>query len=246
MRKPLVVGNWKMNGSSKSNLELLQALTSQWQQSAVSLAVCPPAVYLPQVQSLLSDSNIGWGAQDLSQHESGAFTGECSVAMIKEFGCLYAIIGHSERREYHAESDAAVAQKCQMALLAGLVPIVCVGESLIEREAEQTLAVIGRQIQAVIDYVGLPNLKGVVFAYEPIWAIGTGLTATPAQAQEVHAAIRQQLQTLGDSTQILYGGSVKACNAPELFAMPDIDGALVGGASLIAEDFISIANAALS
>merc|ERR1711916_109915 len=194
--------------------------------------------YLAQAQALVASSPIQLGAQDVSQHQSGAFTGDCSVAMLQEFGCQYTLVGHSERRQFQGETDAIVAAKCYAALSVGLKPIVCVGESLQEREAEQPLSVIGRQVQAVIDLVGLQELPGVVFAYEPVWAIGTGLTATPQQAQDVHAAIREQLQSLGEATQILYGGSVKAGNARELFAMADIDGALVGGASLIADDFI--------
>ncbi|WP_317930191.1 triose-phosphate isomerase [Halioxenophilus sp. WMMB6] len=244
MRTPLVVGNWKMNGSLSDNLSLLQKLTSQWQAAAVEMAVCPPAVYLAQAQALLAGTSIQLGAQDASQHSSGAYTGECSVAMLQEFGCQFVIIGHSERRQYHAESDQLVAEKCLAIKASGLTPIVCVGESLAEREGGATLAVIQRQVQAVLDHVGSEQLAGVVIAYEPIWAIGTGLTASPEQAQEVHAAIRQQLQALGASTRILYGGSVKAGNAKELFAMADIDGALVGGASLIAEDFLAIGTAA--
>jgi len=244
MRKPLVVGNWKMNGSLSANSALLQNLTQQWQQDSVQMVVCPPAVYLAQAQALIASSKVQLGAQDASQHASGAYTGECSLAMLGEFGCEFVIVGHSERREYHGESDQVVAEKCQAILAAGLTPIVCVGESLEQRQAEQTLAVITQQMQAVLDHNGLDNLKGVVIAYEPIWAIGTGLTATPEQAQAVHAVIRQQLATLGSETRILYGGSVKADNAAELFAKPDIDGALVGGASLKAADFIAIGEAA--
>lgn len=244
MRTPLVVGNWKMNGSINSNQALVQSLISQWQASNASLALCPPSVYLPQLNALLAKSPIALGAQDISQHSSGAYTGEIAADMLKEFGCTMAIIGHSERRQYHHESDLVVAEKCLAALAAGITPIVCVGESLEQRQADQSIAVVCAQVQQVIDHVGLDKLQGVVIAYEPIWAIGTGLTATPAQAQEVHAAIRAQLQTLADVTPILYGGSVKPDNAEALFAEADIDGALVGGASLDANDFIAIATAA--
>lgn len=245
MRKPLVVGNWKMNGDKSANAELLQGLTQQWQaDELVQMVVCPPAAYLAQAQSLLGDSAIMLGAQDASSQANGAYTGEHSTAMLQDFGCEFAIIGHSERREYHAESDNAVAQKCQALLQAGMTPIVCVGETLAERESEETLKVIERQLGAVINLIGLDNLDGVVIAYEPVWAIGTGLTATPEQAQDVHAFIRGQLAQQGAATRILYGGSVKPGNAAELFAMADIDGALVGGASLQAADFVAIAEAA--
>lgn len=244
MRTPLVVGNWKMNGSLSANAALLAGLTQQWQAPSAEMAVCPPAIYLGQAQQLLAGSSVKLGAQDASGHASGAYTGEHSAAMLQEFGCSFVIIGHSERREYHGETDQAVAEKCQALLAAGLTPIVCVGETLAERESGQTLDVIKRQLAAVTEFVGLETLSGVVIAYEPVWAIGTGLTASPEQAQEVHAFIRQQLASLGDQTRILYGGSVKASNAQELFAMADIDGALVGGASLKAEDFIAIGNAA--
>lgn len=244
MRKPLVVGNWKMNGSKSENDALLSRLTQQWQTDTVQMVVCPPTVYLQQAQALLSNSVIELGAQDASSQASGAYTGEHSATMLLEFGCQFVIIGHSERRQYHAESDRDVAEKCQTLVNAGLTPIVCVGETLAEREAEQTLSVIQRQVQAVIDLVGLDTLSGVVIAYEPVWAIGTGLTASPDQAQEVHGFIRQQLAGLGEETRILYGGSVKPDNAQELFSMNDIDGALVGGASLKADDFIAIGEAA--
>ncbi|BFM05757.1 triose-phosphate isomerase [Halioxenophilus aromaticivorans] len=244
MRTPLVVGNWKMNGSISANKALLAGLTEQWQGQSAELAVCPPAAYLNQAQQLLAGSTIALGAQDASAQASGAYTGEHSAAMLQEFGCRFAIIGHSERREYHAETDQAVAEKCKALLAAGLVPIVCVGETLAQRESNETLDVIKRQVSAVTDFVGSEALAGVVIAYEPVWAIGTGLTATPEQAQEVHAFIRQQLGSLGDETRILYGGSVKADNAEKLFGMADIDGALVGGASLKVDDFIAIGNAA--
>lgn len=244
MRKPLVVGNWKMNGSKSTNQALLQDLTQAWQDDFVQMVVCPPAAYLAQAESLLASSSIALGAQDVSSQASGAYTGEHSAAMLQDFECQFVIIGHSERREYHAESSTQVAEKCQALLLAGLTPIVCVGETLAERESEQTLNVIKQQLAAVTDLIGVAKLDSVVIAYEPVWAIGTGLTATPEQAQVVHAFIRGQLAEQGQLTRILYGGSVKPDNAAELFAMADIDGALVGGAALKAQDFIAIGNAA--
>lgn len=244
MRRSLVVGNWKMNGSSAENDELLRALVEQLPALAgVVLAVCPPFVYLPQASAYAKSSELKLGAQDVSVHVKGAYTGETSAAMLVDLACDYVIVGHSERRQYHGESDNLVAQKALAAIQSGLTPIVCVGESLGEREAGSTLEVIGLQLQAVLKLLGKQYLTKVVFAYEPIWAIGTGLTATPEQAQAVHEYIRQQLGDEGESVSILYGGSVKADNAAALFAEADIDGALVGGASLNAEDFIAIAKA---
>lgn len=241
MRHLLIVGNWKMNGSSLANAELLQAVKA----SAVKAdtAVCVPFVYLAQVSALLKDSSICHGAQDISVHVSGAYTGETAAAMLTDMGCSYVIVGHSERRQYHQESNLLVAQKALAAIQNGLRPIICLGESLSERESDKTLTVIAEQLQAVKNVLGDKGLVQSVIAYEPVWAIGTGLTASPEQAQAVHHFIRQQLGEQADKIHILYGGSVKAANAADLFKQPDIDGALVGGASLVAEEFIGIANA---
>lgn len=244
MRKSLVLGNWKMNGNLRSNAELLNALIQGFtSNSKVDLGVCVPYVYLLQAQQMLQDSPIGFGAQDVSVYDSGAYTGEVSSSMLQDFDCQYVLLGHSERREYHAESDDLVAQKLERALQAGLSPVLCVGETLEQRNAEQTLAVIKRQLDAVIAVVGVDALASTVIAYEPVWAIGTGLTASPEQAQQVHAFIRAQLGQKGSESQILYGGSVKPGNAVELFSQADIDGALVGGAALNAADFLAIAQA---
>lgn len=242
MRKTLVVGNWKMNGSRAGNESLLRELAAlaPWPSEAV---VCPPSAYLAQVEVLLAGTAIAWGAQDISAHSgTGAYTGETSAQMLKEFGVRYAIVGHSERRAYHAESDSLVAAKAVAALTHGITPIVCVGETRAEREAGHTDAVVQRQLAAVIQQLGA-RIGDVVVAYEPVWAIGTGLTATPAQAQAVHARLRQQLRAAtpaADQMRILYGGSVKPDNAKELFAQADIDGGLIGGAALKALDFDAI------
>jgi triosephosphate isomerase (TIM) len=213
---------------------------------AADVAVCVPFVYLTETAAMLASSEVRWGAQDVSAHEQGAYTGEVSAAMLAECGCRYAIVGHSERRAYHAESDALVAQKAQAALARGVTPIVCVGETLAEREADQTEAVVKRQLSAVIHQLAHCAAEMVV-AYEPVWAIGTGRTATPEQAQAVHAVLRAQLQAAtgrAATMKILYGGSVKPDNAATLFGMPDIDGGLIGGASLKAADFVAICRAA--
>jgi len=243
-RDRLVVGNWKMNGSLAANAALLGGLVSGWEASgARSIAVCVPFPYLAQARDRLAGSGIAWGAQDLSAHPAGAFTGEVSGAMVAEFGCRYAIVGHSERRQYHAEGDALVGAKARAALASGLTPIVCVGETLAEREAGRTGEVVRRQLDAALAAIGAEAAK-VVVAYEPVWAIGTGRTATPETAQEVHRALRARLDEVGaGSIALLYGGSVKAANATALFAMPDIDGALVGGASLEAGEFLAIGRA---
>lgn len=233
-----------MNGSLVANEQRLKQLLDFSGFGHTAVAVCPPSAYLAQAQKLLSGSGIGLGGQDVSEFASGAYTGQCSAGMLVEFGCEYAIVGHSERREYQGESSAQVAQKALAALSQKLVPVICVGETLAQREAGQTLVVIGEQITAITDALSQDQLRDSVIAYEPVWAIGTGLTATPEQAQEVHAAIRAQLGSVGENIQILYGGSVKPGNAVELFAMADIDGALVGGAALVAEDFAAIAKAA--
>ncbi len=242
-RKKLIAGNWKMNGSLAANAALIGELLAGIGQPACDVAVCVPAVYLAQVQLLLAgQGGIALGAQDVSQHESGAYTGDVSAAMLKELGARYVIVGHSERRQYQRETDAQVAVKAQRALAAGLTPIVCVGETLREREQGETESVVSRQLSAVIQLNG-ERLADLVVAYEPVWAIGTGRTATPEQAQTVHAALRAllaaaDLQAAG--VRILYGGSMNAGNAAELLAQPDIDGGLIGGASLKARDFLKI------
>jgi triosephosphate isomerase len=245
MRRKLVVGNWKMQGSRAANEPLLAAI-AQSRPFGCDVAVCPPFPYLAEVALAFAGSDLRWGAQDCSVHEQGAFTGEVSAAMLAEFGCRYAIVGHSERRQYHDESDQLVADKAKAALARGVTPIVCVGESLAQREAGETDAVVKRQLSAVIHT--LAHCAGeMVVAYEPVWAIGTGRTATPEQAQAVHALLRAQLHAAtphADQMKILYGGSVKAENAATLFAQPDIDGGLIGGASLKANDFIAICRAA--
>jgi triosephosphate isomerase len=244
LRRKLVVGNWKMHGSRPANAELLAALLTA-RPYRLDVAVCVPYVFLTETAATLAGSDIRWGAQDVSAHEQGAFTGEVSAAMLAECGCRYALVGHSERRAMHAESDALVAQKAQAALGRGVTPIVCVGETLAEREAGETEAVVKRQLSVVIHQLAHCAAEMVV-AYEPVWAIGTGRTASPEQAQAVHAVLRAQLQAAtgrADSMKILYGGSVKADNAATLFAQPDIDGGLIGGASLKAADFIAICRA---
>ncbi len=244
--KKLIAGNWKMNGGLAANEALLRALLAGVGHPAAEVAVCAPAPYLAQLQGLLAGSPIDWGAQDMSAHEQGAYTGEVSAAMLKDFNCRYAIVGHSERRQYHGETDALVAAKAQRALAAGITPIVCVGETLVEREAEQTEAVVKRQLAAVIHAVAHCTSE-IVVAYEPVWAIGTGKTATPEQAQQVHAVLRAQLAAATshpERVRILYGGSMNAANAASLLAQPDIDGGLIGGASLKAPDFLQIIAAA--
>ena len=247
MRRTLIAGNWKMNGSFASNAGLLDGVRAGAAAVSGELAVCVPAPYLAQVQSALSGSPVRWGAQDVSAHERGAFTGEVSAEMLLEFGCSYVIVGHSERRSYHAESDELVAQKAQRALASGLTPIVCVGETLEEREQGATDAVVSRQLAPVLDAMRT-QLASMVIAYEPVWAIGTGKTATPEMAQQVHARLRAMLaERHAESAQqvrILYGGSMKPDNARDLLAKPDIDGGLIGGASLNASDFLAIAHAA--
>ena len=244
-RRQLVVGNWKMNGTRAANAALLAGLKAA-DVSGSDVVVCPPAPYLAEVADQLAGSAVRWGAQDCSSHAPGAYTGEVAAAMLAEFGCTFVIVGHSERRAMHAESDALVAEKAEKALEHGLVPIVCVGETLEERETGATASVVGRQLAAVLDRLG-DRISGCVVAYEPVWAIGTGKTATPGEAQAVHALLRAALQEHtrgGDAVRILYGGSVKPENAAELFAQPDIDGGLIGGASLKASDFIAICRAA--
>lgn len=245
MRKKLVVGNWKMHGSRAANAQLLAGLKEAGPWNA-DVAVCVPFPYIAETALALTGTAISYGAQDCSAHEQGAYTGEVSAAMLQDIGCRYVIVGHSERRAYHAESDQLVADKAKAALAHGVTPIVCVGETRAEREAGQTEAVVKRQLAAVIHTLG--HCCGeMVVAYEPVWAIGTGLTATPEQAQAVHAVLRAQLQAATDRAgvmRILYGGSVKADNAAQLFAQPDIDGGLIGGASLKAAEFAAICRAA--
>lgn len=246
MRKKLVVGNWKMHGSRASNAALLGALKDAGPWSA-DVAVCVPFPYLTETALALTGQQVLLGAQDCSSHEQGAYTGEVSSAMLSDLGCRYVIVGHSERRAYHHESDQLVADKAKAALAHGVTPIVCVGETLAEREAGQTELVVKRQLAAVIHT--LTHCIGeIVLAYEPVWAIGTGLTASPEQAQAVHAVLRKQLQAASqkaDTMRILYGGSVKPDNAAQLFAQADIDGGLIGGAALKAADFAAICRAAM-
>lgn len=249
MRKPLVVGNWKMHGGLSRNAELLSALVKGWAQGGeADCAVCVPYPYLHQARSLLGAGDIRWGGQNVSEHAEGAYTGEVSAAMLKDFGCEYAIVGHSERRQLFGESSATVAKKYAAAVAAGLKPILCVGETLQQRESGQTESVVGEQLQAVLEAVGASGLAAGVLAYEPVWAIGTGKTATTDQAQAVHAYLRQQVAArdadVASGLRILYGGSVKAGNAGALLSQTDIDGGLVGGASLQAEEFLSICRAA--
>jgi len=246
MARKLIVGNWKMNGSLSANHDLLHAINAGLSSASCQVAVCVPAPYLAQGQQLLNGGALALGAQDVSAHEQGAFTGEVSAAMLRDFAVRYAIVGHSERRHYHGETDAVVATKAQRALAAGITPIVCVGETLAQREAGQTAEVVKRQLAAVIHTNG-HCISEIVVAYEPVWAIGTGKTATPEQAQEVHAMLRHQLLSASeyaDKIAILYGGSMNASNAASLLSKQDIDGGLVGGASLKAADFLSIVAAA--
>ena len=244
MSNKLIVGNWKMNGGLQANAALLAALAREWTPNPNrELAVCVPFPYLAQAQAALAGTSIAWGAQNVSEHASGAYTGEVAASMLVDFGCRYAIVGHSERRQFYGDTDAIVAAKAVAALGAGLTPIVCVGETLAEREGGTTEAVVLRQLDAALAAVGA-NAARCVVAYEPVWAIGTGRVATTEQAQAVHATLRARLKTAGAAgIPLLYGGSVKADNAGALFAMPDIDGGLIGGASLKAADFLAIGRA---
>jgi triosephosphate isomerase len=249
MRRKLVVGNWKMFGRLARNKDLLAGVLAGVRELRNSdCAVCVPYPYLAQAQALLQGSNVAWGAQNMSHHEEGAYTGEVAAGMLLDFACKYVILGHSERRGLYHESDSMVAQKFEAAIKAGLKPILCVGETLDEREAGITEEVVARQLDAVIARSGVRMLEKAVLAYEPVWAIGTGKTASPEQAQAVHAFIRQRVAKqdgqVAQGLCILYGGSVKAANATELFSMADIDGGLIGGASLVAEDFVAICRAA--
>jgi len=248
-RRPLVAANWKMNGSLVSIRPLLEGVCSGLEAGCdAEVVICPPYVYLAELAEKLHNSEIKLGVQNLSHHESGAFTGEISADMLKDFSCQYAIVGHSERRALYGETDGLVAAKFMRAQDAELVPILCVGEQLHERESRDTEVVIERQLNAVIGQAGITAFNDAVIAYEPVWAIGTGETATPEQAQEVHAFVRLLLarhdDAVADKIRILYGGSVKAANAVEIFNMVDVDGGLIGGASLDADEFLSICHAA--
>jgi len=239
MRRPLIAGNWKMHGTQKSAEELLRTIAKNANTvDDIELAVFPPFVHLSQCPVLLANSTVHYGAQTISEYSDGAYTGEISATMLKDLGCHYVIIGHSERRKIYGETNAQIAKKCIAACQAGIIPILCVGETLEEREKELTLSVVQEQL-AVVSVLkdNCTDFADIVIAYEPIWAIGTGKSATPEQAQAVHAAIRKQLP----QSRIIYGGSVKSDNAKALFSMPDIDGALVGGASLDANSFLEIA-----
>ena len=247
--KKLIAGNWKMNGSLAANDALVRALVKGMEgDTACEVAVCVPAPFLAQVQMLRAGSALELGAQDVSQHAEGAYTGEVSAAMLKDVGCGYVLAGHSERRQYHHESDEQIACKVVQALEHDLTPVLCVGESLEEHDAGRTSEVVQRQLAKVIEHCGIEVFERVILAYEPVWAIGTGRTASPAKAQEVHAILRSQLAQadakIAGSTRILYGGSVKPDNAADLFAQPDVDGGLIGGASLKAADFLAICAAA--
>ncbi len=249
MRSKAVVGNWKLNGSLAGNESLLRALLREIPRDTdVACAVCVPSPYLAQVQGLLTGSGIGWGAQDVSRHDQGAYTGEVSARMAAEFACRYAIVGHSERRTLFGEADAVVAEKYARARAARLTPNFCVGETLEERERGGTGEGLARQVDALLERCGAAELEGGIVAYEPVWAIGTGKTATSAQAQEAHAFIRGRIAqkdgAIAEKLPVLYGGSVKPGNAAELFAMPDVDGGLIGGASPVDEDLAGIWRAA--
>lgn len=251
MRRKFVTGNWKMHGSMAENKALLDAVVAGMSGvDGVDCAVCVPYPYLSQAQEMLAGTNIRWGAQDVHQLEKGAYTGEVSAEMLKDFGCRYAIVGHSERRAIYGETNLVVAGKFAAAQNARLTPILCVGETLDERDEGQTERIVAAQLDIVIEMCGVTALRNAVLAYEPVWAIGTGKTASPEQAQAVHAFIRQRVAehdaSVAERLIIQYGGSVKPGNAEELFAMPDIDGGLIGGASLVAEDFLAICRAGVN
>ncbi|MFS2024289.1 triose-phosphate isomerase [Massilia sp. CT11-137] len=252
MRAKLIVGNWKMNGSRAANEALLKGIVAGLDNarrgSSALCAVCVPTPFLQQCEDVLTGTPLAWGAQDVSMHASGAYTGEVCAKMLTEFGCRYVIVGHSERRAYHREDSALVAKKAQAVLAEGMTPIVCVGETLEQREAGETAQVVAAQLDAVLEALDAASVAKIVVAYEPVWAIGTGRNATPAMAQEVHAQLRAQLKArnaeAAEVVPILYGGSMKPENAKELLAQPDIDGGLIGGAALRAEDFLAIIHAA--
>jgi triosephosphate isomerase len=253
MRKPFAAGNWKMNTNSRTSVELASRIAEGASDSAgqdVTVAVCPPFVYLPAVAKALNNSNIALGAQDVYFKPDGAFTGEISVSMLKDIGCTFCICGHSERRHVIGETDELINKKVTASINGGILPILCVGELIEERKADKTNEVVTRHIEKGLAGLGAEKVKAVTIAYEPVWAIGTGLTATPEQAQEVHKFIRKLLgkiysEELADEMRILYGGSVKPSNAAELMHQPDVDGLLVGGASLKADDFLAIIQASI-
>ena len=248
MRSKLVVGNWKMNGSRAGNAKLLSGIVAGIDGAEAACAVCVPAPFLQQCEDLLRGTPVAWGAQDVSMHACGPYTGEVCAAMLAEFACRYVIVGHSERRAYHRESSDLVAKKALAVLAEGMTPIVCVGETLAERESGATAQVVGAQLDAVLEALDAAQVSRIVVAYEPVWAIGTGRNATPEMAQEVHAQLRAQIRArntgAAESVPILYGGSMKPDNAAALLAQPDIDGGLIGGAALKAEEFLAIAHAA--
>jgi triosephosphate isomerase len=244
MRRSLVVGNWKMNGTLASAELLAKGIIAGLGENNADIAICVPYVHLPKVSEIVKNTALALGAQNVADKPSGAFTGEISAAMLSEFGCKYALVGHSERRSYYGDTDESVAARFCQAQEQNIIPVLCVGETLEQREQDQTFAVINTQLDAVINLAGIASFAAAVIAYEPVWAIGTGKTATDEQAQEVHRYIRQYIaakdQAIADKIQILYGGSAKPDNAKGLFAMPDIDGGLIGGASLDAESFLKI------
>jgi triosephosphate isomerase len=244
MRKALVVGNWKMNGVRSDATDLAAAIKTGFEDNGAEIAVCVPSVYFSEIGSLLAGTSILLGSQNVAEHDSGAYTGEISAKMLNDFNCHFAIVGHSERRSYYNDSNESVARRYNQSLSQGITPILCVGETLEQRESNETFTVIDQQLDAVIDLAGIESFAKAVIAYEPVWAIGTGKVATDDQAQEVHAYIRNKLAQLdagiAENMQILYGGSVKPGNATALFAMPDIDGGLIGGASLDGDAFLSI------
>ena len=244
MRQSLIMGNWKMNGSRESAKSLATAIMAGLKEGDKGIAVCAPYVYLADLQTLTADSSLAVGSQNVADQESGAYTGEISSSMLKELGCEYALVGHSERRSYYGDTDESVATRFCEAQKNGVIPVLCIGETLAERESGETFNVVNTQLDAVIEKAGIEALKDAVIAYEPVWAIGTGVTASDEQAQEVHKAIRARIaakdQAIADNMQILYGGSMKPANAKDLLAMPDIDGGLIGGASLDAESFLAI------
>jgi len=246
MRQSLVIGNWKMNGTRASAQALAQGIIAGLGTSNAALAICVPYLHIPDISQVVSGTQLALGSQNIADKAAGAFTGEISASMLAEFGCQYALVGHSERRSYYGDTDATVAARFAQAQEHNIIPVLCVGETLEEREQDQTFQVINKQLDAVIDVAGVAAFSRAVVAYEPVWAIGTGKTASDEQAQEVHSHIRKYFadkdQAIADKLQILYGGSAKPDNAKGLFAMPDIDGGLIGGASLDAESFLKIYN----
>jgi len=244
MRQSIVMGNWKMNGSRSEGIELANAIIAGLSDGDKGIAVCVPTVYLSDIENVVRNTPLALGGQNVADHESGAYTGETSALMLKETGCSYALVGHSERRSYYGDTNESVAARFCQAQKEGIIPVLCIGETLEERESDTTFAVIDEQLNAVIDMAGVDALANSVIAYEPVWAIGTGKTASDAQAQEVHKYIREQIaaksQAIAENVQIVYGGSVKPDNAKAIFAMPDIDGGLIGGASLDAASFLAI------